>query len=175
MAFHKQYEQTPIDYPTVVGILTPILAASLRVFHSHLDQDRLCAVMDAPIVEVLTLFSDAADFSDAARPVLEAVCGSAGAACAGFVDGPVIEAIAQNPEIEGARGPAHFVAVGWESVGARTGALAGRGGSWAAAIPNSGRGRGGVQVPGVTGDIGFFVRFSRFCAKTAVRWWLVFW
>jgi hypothetical protein len=66
-SFHKQYEQTPIDYRTVVGILTP---------------------------------------------------------CAGFVEGPVTEAIAQDVGGEQKLGPAHFVVVGWESADARTSAPA---------------------------------------------------
>jgi hypothetical protein len=91
MAFHKQYEQTPIDYPTLVGILTP---------------------------------------------------------CAGFVEGPVTEAIAQDVGGEQKLGPAHFVVVGWESADAPTSALAERAGSWAIAIPNA----GGVEV--------YYVRFG---------------
>jgi hypothetical protein len=76
--------------------------------------------MDAPIVEVITLLSVSADFLDAARPVLVPVCGSAGVGCMGFVDGPVIEAIAQEVHGENKAGLAHFVVgcADWYSGGA---------------------------------------------------------
>ncbi|KAL3446103.1 hypothetical protein BJX65DRAFT_309341 [Aspergillus insuetus] len=99
--FHKQYEQTPINYPPVVAILTLILAAAPFVFHAELGQDALCAVMDVPIIEVTTFVPVSADFADIAKPVLKAFRGSAGGGFMRLVDGPVTEAIAQEPEVGG--------------------------------------------------------------------------
>ncbi|KAL3483115.1 EthD domain-containing protein [Aspergillus germanicus] len=103
-----------------IAILTPTLAGQPLVFYAELNRTRLRAVMDALIVEMITFFSVAADFSDIARSILEAVYHSAGAACAGFMDGPVIEAIRQDGGGNQKPGLMHFAAVNWKTVDART-------------------------------------------------------
>ncbi|KAL4919441.1 hypothetical protein BDW62DRAFT_199753 [Aspergillus aurantiobrunneus] len=109
LSYHERYVQSGADYAAVADILGPILAAPPVVFHTHLDQDALGIVLDAPVVEVITFYSVSEGFQDVARGVLSTRCASEGGA--GFVDAPVLEEIAQ--QAGGVNASAHSAAVAW--------------------------------------------------------------
>ncbi|KAL4876002.1 hypothetical protein BJY04DRAFT_223488 [Aspergillus karnatakaensis] len=99
---HEQFTRSGADYEAVGDILTPALAAPPVVFHASLDQEILAAVMDAPVVELVTFYHVSDVFQDILRRELSSKFDL-------FVDAPVVEALAQQPG--GAEGPAHFPAI----------------------------------------------------------------
>lgn len=119
ISYHDAFQNSGADFEALFTIITPILAGAPQIFHLRIDPDAINKVLDAPIVELVTYYHVGEGFDEAVAQTL--AIGTKSEGCLGFVRAPVVEeiGIAQG----GVEGKAHYAAISWASLEARTEAM----------------------------------------------------
>ncbi|CEN60249.1 hypothetical protein ASPCAL02690 [Aspergillus calidoustus] len=115
ISYHVAFTQSGADYQELFAGLTPLIAAPPEIFHLELDPETINNVLDDPIVELATFFNVGEGFEEAVANTL--AVGTRSEGCLGFARGPVVEELAYG---DGAKGKAHYAAISWTSLEART-------------------------------------------------------
>lgn len=114
---HIAFTQSGADYQELFAGLSPLIAAPPEIFHLHIDPDTINKILDDPIVELATFFLVGEGFEEAVTNTL--AVGTKSGECLGFARGPVVEELAYE---DGPKGKAHYAAISWTSLEARTAA-----------------------------------------------------